>query len=552
MQHKLSSLIRRAWRLAALALVMLFILIAPLRGVQAAAGDLDLNFGDGGKVMLDFAGTSDMAYAMAVQPDGKIVLAGSAIIGETPRVVVTRLDKYGHLDPTFGLFGKVVLDIARHANAIAIQPDGKIVLAGTTGNDFLVVRLYQNGNLDTGIEEGGNGGNGTPGFGLAGIVTTDFMAAVDEAKAVAIQPNGSIIVAGTAIDRQTGIPQFGVARYDALGHLDMNFGESGKLMIQFSSFSHQVSGLALLPEDRILITGSAFVTDTGIADFALCCLNSDGSFYKKFGSMGRALTEFKGLSALARALVVQPDGKIVLGGSVSEPPTPRLDGALARFDALGKLDTSFGTDGQMIVDNVTGPEPIFSLALQPDGKLVAGSFTFISNSKSAFLIERFDTVGALDSTFGSAGKVTTEFTGNEAEAYCLAVVGDHSIIAAGPAGDSSHNLDFALACYQVTVVESKPDLIIQDEANGTLLKVNTVTGEYVFTSCRKAVTLGGTAKVTVNGCKIDVQNVTADHRVTATINTCTHIGTATVKSYATGKSFWVLDGDMTDDTGVCR
>jgi hypothetical protein len=190
--------------------------------------------------------------------------------------------------------------------------------------------------------------------------------------------------------------------------------------------------------------------------------------------------------------------------------------------------------------------------LQGDGHLVAGSFTFVSDSKSAFLIERFDTAGALDTTFGSAGKVTTEFPGNEAEAFCLAVVGDRSIVAAGPAGDSFHNLDFAVACYQSAVVESKPDLLIQDEANATMLKVNTATGEYVFTSCRKGITLSGTGKVTVRGCKVDLQSLTSEHRVTAAINTCTHVGTATVKSFVTGKSFWVLDSDMTDDTGVCR
>src|SRR5439155_36316 len=125
---------------------------------------------------------------------------------------------------------------------------------------------------------------------------------------------------------------------DTLGHLDPSFGIDGKLMMQFSEYSHQVSSLALLPEGKILIVGSVFVTGTGIADFALCCLNSDGSFYKKFGSLGLSLTEFAGYSALAYATAIQPDGHIIVGGAVSQFETRRMNGALARFDALGTLD----------------------------------------------------------------------------------------------------------------------------------------------------------------------------------------------------------------------
>jgi hypothetical protein len=108
-----------------------------------------------------------------------------------------------------------------------------------------------------------------------------------------------------------------------------------------------------------------------------------------------------------------------------------------------------------------------------------------------------------------------------------------------------------MACYRVAVVESKPDLVIQDDYNAALLKVNTATGEYVFTSCRKGITLSGTGTITVRGCKLDLQSVNADHRLSATVNTCTHVGTATVKSFTTGKVFWVLDSDMSNDTGVC-
>ncbi|MFL6216504.1 MAG: hypothetical protein ACJ74J_21655 [Blastocatellia bacterium] len=204
-----------------------------------------------------------------------------------------------------------------------------------------------------------------------------------------------------------------------------------------------------------------------------------------------------------------------------------------------------------MVESAFGPEPIFTLALQGDGKIVAGSYAFVSNSKSAFLVERFDATGAADTTFGNAGKVTTEFPGNSAKVLSLTIVNDRSIIAAGYAGDSASNLDFALACYHLTVPAPTYDLCIQDDDNGCMLRMSSATGDYVFTNCRKGISISGKGVMSGLACKVYLQGKTADHQLSVTMNTCTHVGTATLKSYATGKSMTITDSNMADDTGVC-
>lgn len=555
MRQKGSLLARRARLMVALTLGLVLSSVAPLQGVHASAGDLDPGFGAGGKTMLDFAGVSEESYAMAIQPDGKIILAGFTISGDTQHVAVVRLDGHGNLDPTFAAGGKAILDVQGFAYGVAIQPDGKIVVAGTSNARFLVLRLDANGNLDSGPAVIIIGG-GKLGFGKGGIVTTDFGSAFAEARAVAIQPDGKIVVAGRAMNPATGIIEFALARYDAYGDLDAGFGGGGKLMTRFSNLNHQVTGLALLPKGRILMVGSAF-TDAGHADFALACFKYDGRSYELFGVEGKVLTEFKGLSALANAVVVQQDGKIVVGGSVAEVNTPGSYGALARYDCLGQPDPSFGNDGKVIVDRTMGQEAILSLAVQPDARIVASSSAFIPDSKYAFLVERFDPPGNPDVTFGKNGKVTTEFPGNAALALAVAIHGEGSIIAAGYAGDSARNLDFAVACYDTGIAPPPPppvtfNICLQDDANGNWLKLNSNTGEYLFTNCSTGLTVGGKGTIRVLGCKISLDGVARDQSISALINVCTHVGGASLKVASLSKPMTIADSNMTNNTCGCK
>src|SRR6185312_12779398 len=178
---------------------------------SAAAGDLDGAFGTGGTVTTDFAGNGDEARAVAVQPDGKIVAAGGAL-GATVDFALVRYRPDGTLDATFGTGGKVTTDFgsAEQAFAVAVQPDGKIVVAGGGATGFELARYNADGSLD-----------GT--FGAGGKVTTRFGLGLPftRAHAIVLQPDGKIVVAGTATSATA--PDFGLARYNPNGSLDASF-----------------------------------------------------------------------------------------------------------------------------------------------------------------------------------------------------------------------------------------------------------------------------------------------------------------------------------------
>src|SRR6266704_2774391 len=202
---------------------------------EAAAGDLDPTFGTGGMVMTDINRSTDIANAVAIQADGKLVVVGTSYRQNDfsdEDFVVTRYNTDGTLDNTFGVRGKVRTDfpgLAAVPSSVVIQPDGKIVVAGgafplfTFLGDFKVVRYNPNGSLDRS-------------FGVGGIVTTTFPEG-SYAFDVALQPDGKIIAAGTVfVDFNPGDmsdTDFALARYNPDGSLDTTFGNSGTLTTDF-------------------------------------------------------------------------------------------------------------------------------------------------------------------------------------------------------------------------------------------------------------------------------------------------------------------------------
>src|SRR5439155_10672104 len=143
-----------------------------------------------------------------------------------------------------------------------------------------------------------------------------------------------------------------------------------------------------------------------VADFALARYNADGSVDLTFGSGGRVVTDFGGDDA-AFALAVQPDGKIVVAGVSTGGGS--MDFALARYDSDGALDATFGSGGRVVTD-LGGQDEAFALVVQPDGRLVAaGASTAAGNLDLDFALARYNTVGTLDATFGAAGQVVTGF-----------------------------------------------------------------------------------------------------------------------------------------------
>ena len=369
------------------------------------AGNLDPSFGTGGRVIGTFYG---WASAVALQLDGKIVVAGTADVkpGKFGFALV-RYNPDGTLDSSFGRNGKVTTGFGDGAEvtAVVVQSDGKIVAAGRSGPTgegsrfFALARYLTDGTLDRS-------------FGRRGKVTTDFLGGENGIADLVLQPDGKIVAGGWASTASALVFRFAVARYRTDGTLDRSFGSGGKVTTKLRNGSAGLAALALQHDGKILAGGSTR------GDIAVVRYRPDGTVDPSFGTGGRVFTDFGRGDGLSD-LVVQLDGKILAGGAT----TPRGGSpnesvfALARYRPDGRLDPRFGSRGKVTTD-LPGTLGTAALALQPDGEIVAvGTVTRPAlRPSSRLVVARYNVDGQLDPGFGVGGVVTTAFRGESGAA----------------------------------------------------------------------------------------------------------------------------------------
>jgi uncharacterized delta-60 repeat protein len=303
-------------------------------------GTLDGTFGDDGSVTVRVAAGGDNdAGDVAIGPDGRIVVVGTA--SALHAIALARLDASGGLDPTFDGDGKVTWapgDGFASGSAVALQPDGRIVVAGQAWTEsafdgVVVLRYEPEGTLDEA-------------FGVDGVATAEFTAGTDGggdgAGGVALQPDGKIVVAGDAGGPAEYTSRFGLARFGDDGVLDETFGDDGTIRTNFTRLDDSAGDLAIQPDGRIVAVGVAGFGWGSLSTFALARYEADGSLDDAFGDAGRLRTSFGGagpgdlidiLGARAAAVELQPDGRIVVAGEVNRANVDRLDGrfAVARY-----------------------------------------------------------------------------------------------------------------------------------------------------------------------------------------------------------------------------
>ena len=416
---------------------------------QAADGDLDPTFGTGGMVMTDLSHSTDIANAVAVQADGKLVVVGTAYKQNDysdEDFVVARYNTDGTLDTTFGRSGRVRTDfpgLAAVPSSVVIQPDGKIVVAGgafplfTFLGDFKVVRYNPNGSLDTS-------------FGDGGIVTTNFPQG-SYAFDLALQSDGKIIAAGTVfVDFNPGEmsdTDFALARYNPDGSLDTTFGNSGTVATDFLGHEDDAFSVLIQPDGKIVAVGSANDPAT-FYDFAAARYLSNGTIDTTFGVAGKVRTDFgdQGFDR-ARSAALQPDGKIVAAGFETHNGGIQ-NFAVARYTSTGVLDTTFSRDGKTRIDFGSSFQSATKVLLQSDGKIIAVGGSNGESSDDDFLLARLGPRGSLDSTCGIGGKVRTSFGDLNGGANGAALQSDGKIVAVGfQATFTNQWANFALARY---------------------------------------------------------------------------------------------------------
>ncbi|MCP4286890.1 MAG: hypothetical protein GY792_21000, partial [Gammaproteobacteria bacterium] len=333
-----------------------------------ADGTLDTTFGSGGMLTTDIGGTSDVASAVTIQSDNKILVAGK----DGTDLALARYNPDGTLDATFGSGGLSTIDVAAGslidaAVYVTELSDGRILVAGTGSpgidHSFAIVRLESNGIADTTF--GGGDGILTPQIGercWAGGAT--------------IQPDGKLLITGQLV-HLTGpfSSETGVVRFNSDGTQD--------------AVGYVVSGgagtdVAVQADGKVLVTGNGFLQR----------YNQDLSLDTTFSGDGRLATSFGGSSESNNSVRVQADGKIIIAGSSD------TNFALARYNTDGTLDTDFSGDGLLTTD-LGGSDVAYAMSVLDDGKILVaggdgGDFALICYNADGSLDTTFDTVSTLD------------------------------------------------------------------------------------------------------------------------------------------------------------
>ncbi len=426
-------------------MMLVMLLFGLLAKAEVAMASLDPNFGTGGKVLTGFtANKAEVGEKVLVQPDGKIVVVGYTYsilcifpCFAVPDPILARYNTDGTLDSTFGNGGRVetILSARAFAYDAALQPDGKIVVVGTydpsipnNSHDYLVMRYNSNGTLDTTFDGDG-------------VATISFGPNREDAKAVGLQSDGKIVVVGVSKDYYND-PYTVMVRFNPDGSFDSSFGTSGGIIIVGV---YTYNALLIQPDNKILLGGGGntflFNGQTVNANAQVARFNSNGTIDTGFGSANAvADVDFApGFGELVNALALQPDGKIILAASAG-------GFSLARLNPNGTIDPSFGENGKASTIFPPGGfgANALALAVQPDGRIVVAGQSPQPEFGYNFALARFNPNGSV------SGKITTDFDLRSDVARSVAIQPDGKIVAAGDsqAGSApSVFIDLAVARY---------------------------------------------------------------------------------------------------------
>ena len=450
-----------------------------------ANGSLDSDFGMAGEVTTSFGSKSAAARSVTLLPDGRIVAAGYAkndnntsanAADDHDDFAIARYGKTGTVDRSFG---KVVNDVHRsgrltwnfgggndRANAVGVH-GGKIIVAGhgevgeSNDDDFIVARYTTAGDKDTTFgtqQEGSTARTGT--------IKTDFDSGNDEAHALTIDGSGRFVVAGYTDNGSE--KEFAMARYTSVGDPDTDFGTSGKLSVG-NEGDDEAHAVAIDGSGKIVMAG--YTTNDNDTETEAADDHKDFivTWRSTVGALERfSVTDFNGGDDVATAIAIQPDGKIVVAGYTGDDIFGG-DFALVRYNANGTLDTSFGTGGKVTTAIGGDDDRAHAMVIDGSGRIVVAGYALIG-SDNDFALVRYNADGTLDTSFGTGGKVTTDFGYTDDRAHAMVLDDDDFILLAGQSGN-----EFALARYL-------PERSLSTDTRLSALSVSTSTDGSAFSA----------------------------------------------------------------------
>lgn len=451
----------------------IFLLFSATAQGLAQPGAIDLTFGTSGtgRMIVDIRdGHEDRAQTIALQPDGKILVAGMTTAPGGPsdmNFFVVRFNSDGSVDPGFGVNGRTLTDFRESldvASGIAVQPDGKIVVAGSSNapnGDFNIAltRYNPDGIIDTTF--------GDNAFGPGRVLTDVRGGSADDGNAIVLQPDGKIVIAGTTDapgPNPTPNRNVVLVRYSSNGIIDTTFGNNpdypGRVLTALPNGAQDVGVAAALQTDgKIVVAGTTNApVSNGDDNFLVLRYTSDGVLDPTFGVNGGTVTDMRGRSAdQAYGIVIQRDGKIVVAG-ITDAPNGDKNFATVRYLPNGVPDDPFGgsnlNPGRQLTDfgNRSAEDYGVAVALDPAGRIVVAGTTR-GKASNNFGVVRYNESGIPLTGFGSDNRVRTNIghtpDGAESEDTVDAVAfqADGKVIVAGDTNAPNGDVNIALVRY---------------------------------------------------------------------------------------------------------
>ena len=415
----------------------------------AAPGGLDPTFNHSGKFVASMGSTDARCNAIALQTDGKIVVAGNAEQGSTKVIAVARVSKAGVLDSTFGVNGKVLTNLGpsyHDTRGVAVQSDGKILVAGTFGDwntaQGFILRYNTDGTLDTS-------------FNGSGILLTSINGKPCFFNCIALQSDGKILVAGFATDDTTVYHGLAICRYHQDGSPEFDFNGTGNFIRDFYGWGAEAQAIAVQKNGAILVAGR--VDKEFGTDFALLRVTRDGALDLGFNQKGYVIRSITpgNIYEEATALALQADGRILVAG-YTYPSGMRMF-QLLRYHATGTIDTSYHGTGIITMQVGSGSSGAEGIGVLRDGSAIVAGFahrTYYSSwypkSYECVGLACIRSSGSANPKFNKTGEVTTAFKDlATSRSHAVVVQPDGKFIIAGETA-SDFKMKFAIARYYGT------------------------------------------------------------------------------------------------------
>lgn len=418
-------------------------IVAAVISVGAFAGlasasrmGLDEAFGYGdGKARVDITPQSNGGSAMVQLPDRRLVMAGSCVGASNYDFCVVRFSSAGLVDTTFNGTGSVVTPVGSGqdiANSVAVQSDGKLLVAGrcdvggpTGGQSFCTVRYTESGQLDTTF---GNGGK---------VLTQIGDGVQEEVTGIVVQPSGRIIVSGYCAD--AGTRAFCLAAYNSDGTLNEFFnasapvGARGRVKLRPGGDS-LAWGVTPQPDNKIVVVGQC-ATGLEAPRFCAARLSPDGDIDATFGGTGFYVgPAWAADSAAANAVAVRNGGGLVLVGTCSNAPGQIMCFQFLKAD--GTLDQSIGGSGVMGIGILSTAAT--SVMVQRDGRIVIAGSIIVDVDRDFYAV-RLNADGSADGTFNRDGGIVTKVTSGNDNARSIAIDIDGALMLGGSCGQTGYS-----------------------------------------------------------------------------------------------------------------